>query len=134
MPTRRQRRVNQLLREAISTIILQELQDPHIGFATVTGVEVSVDLRHAQVYISVMGDEHKKQQAMKAIQGAASRFIRSELVDRLVLKYIPELHFELDETADQAQRIEMLLAQIADERASAAAADSGPEDQHSDDQ
>lgn len=134
MPTRRQRRVNQLLREAISTIILQKLQDPHIGFATITGVEVSADLHHAQVYVSVMGDEDEKQQAMKTIQGAASRFIRSELADHLVLKYIPELHFELDETADQAQRIEMLLEQVADERADAAAADSGPEDQYSDDQ
>ncbi len=132
MPTRRQHRVNQLLREEISTIVLRELQDPHIGFATITDVEVSVDLRHAQVYVSVLGDENQKQQTMAAIQGTARRFIRSELADRLALKYIPELHFELDETADQAQRIEMLLEQVADEHTGEA--DSALNNQDSNDQ
>ena len=107
MLTQRQRRVNQLLQQEISGIILEEIQDPQIGFVTVTGVAVSPDLVHAQVYVSVLGDENKTQETMAALRGGAYRFIRGRLAERVVLKHIPELHFELDETARHAQQIEI---------------------------
>jgi len=115
MPTQRQHRVNQLLQQEISGIILAEIQDPQIGFVTVTGVEVSPDLGHAQVYVSVLGDENKTQETMAALRGGAYRFIRGRLAERVALKHIPELHFELDETARHAQQIEMLLHQVDEE-------------------
>ena len=115
MPSQRQRRVNQLLQQEIGKIILEEIQNPHISFVTVTGVAVSPDLRHAQVYVSVLGDENKAEETMAALRGGAYRFIRGRLAERVALKHIPELHFELDDTARQAQHIEMLLDQVAQE-------------------
>lgn len=119
MPTQRQRRVGQLLQEEISRIIREDMQDPHVGFVTVTEVEVSVDLRHAQVYVSVLGDETTRQETMATFSGKAARFIRGQLADSVALKYIPELHFRVDDSARQAGHIEMLLTQLARQRGNA---------------
>jgi len=94
----------------------RELQDPLIGFATVTGVEVTADLKHAKVFVSVLGDEESKQSTMKALR-RGHKYIRAVLADRITLKSIPELNFRLDETAERAQRIEILLRQSAEELA-----------------
>ncbi|MBP8950805.1 MAG: 30S ribosome-binding factor RbfA [Armatimonadetes bacterium] len=116
MPTQRQLRVNRLLQEEIADIMRRELQDPLIGFATVTGVEVTADLKHAKVFVSVLGDEESKQSTMKALR-RGHKYIRAVLADRITLKSIPELNFRLDETAERAQRIEILLRQSAEELA-----------------
>lgn len=114
MPTQRQLRVGNLLQREISDIVLREMEDPDIGFATVTGVEVSVDLRHARVFISVLGDEAAKRDTMRAmIRGR--KFIRGTLGRRLDLRRIPELQFRLDETAERAQRMAGLLRDLTDE-------------------
>ncbi len=114
MPTRRQLRINNLLQEEISRIIRTEVRDPDIGFTTITGVEVSADLQQAYVYTSVMGEEAQVRATMVALT-RARRMIRSELGDRIQLKYIPELIFELDETARRAQRIEALISKFESE-------------------
>jgi len=114
MPTRRQLRVNNLLQEEISQIIRTEIHDPDIGFATITGVKITGDLRHAHIYASVLGDEKEVRDTMAALVRASSA-IRSELGKRIRLKYIPELAFELDETAHHAQRIETLISEFESE-------------------
>jgi len=114
MPTRRQLRVNNLLQEEISQIIRTEIRDPDIGFVTITGVEITGDLREAHVYASVLGDEEEAHDTMAALVRARSA-IRSELGNRIRLKYTPELAFELDETARHAQRIETLVSKFESE-------------------
>ena len=114
MPTRRQLRVNNLLQEEISQIIRTEIRDPDVGFTTITGVEVSADLQQAYVYTSVMGDEAEARATIAALS-RARRMIRSELGDRIQLKHIPKLIFELDETARHAQRIETLISKFESE-------------------
>ncbi len=114
MPTRRQLRVNNLLQDEISQIIRTEIHDPDIGFVTITGVQITGDLRKAHVYASVLGNEQEVHDTMAALVRASSA-IRSELGNRIRLKYIPHLTFELDETARHAQRIEMLISKFESE-------------------
>jgi len=111
MPTQRQLRVNNLLQEEISGILRTEIHDPDIGFVTITGVEVTADLREARVYASVLGDEDEVHQTMAALHRARTS-IRSALGDCIQLKYLPELTFELDDTARHAQRIEALISKF----------------------
>ena len=111
--TRRTIRVDQLLKQEIARII-GDLKDPRIGFATVMDVRTSPDLRHARVFVSVLGGEDEKQVALDALTGARG-FIRSRVGQRITLKYLPELHFELDRTLEQAARIEELLEDLGPE-------------------
>lgn len=108
--TRRTIRVDQLLKQEIARIIA-DLKDPRIGFATVMDVRTSPDLRHARVFVSVLGGEDEKQVALDALTGARG-FIRSRVGQEITLKYLPELHFELDRTLEQAARIEELLEDL----------------------
>lgn len=117
MPTQRQERVGNLLQREISDIMRREIGDPHVGFATLTGVEVSPDLRHATLYVSVLGDARAKRDTMRALI-RARRYIRTLLAARLDLRYVPELVVRLDETAERAQRMEQLLRGIAQDRPS----------------
>lgn len=111
--TRRTIRVDQLLKQEIARII-GDLKDPRIGFATVMDVRTSPDLRHARVFVSVLGGEDEKQVALDALTGARG-FIRSRVGQEVTLKYLPELHFELDRTLEQAARIEELLEDLGPE-------------------
>lgn len=114
MPTQRQLRVNNLIQQEVAAIIQHDLQDPLLGFATITGVQVTADLRHARIFVSVLGDEQQKRDTIKALV-RGRRYIRALLSDRIVLRTIPELQFTLDETAERAQRIEILLRQSREE-------------------
>lgn len=114
MPTQRQLRLNNLLQQEISDIIRRELKDPDLGFWTVTGVSVSPDIRNARVFVSVLGDE-KSKKATIGVLSRAKGIVRGFLRDRLDLRVIPELSFRLDETAEKAQKMEVLLAQVASE-------------------
>lgn len=111
--TRRTIRVDQLLKQEIARII-GDLKDPRIGFATVMDVRTSPDLRHARVFVSVLGEEDQKRVALDALTGARG-FIRSRVGQEVTLKYLPELHFELDRTLEQAARIEELLVDLGAE-------------------
>lgn len=122
MATQRQLRVNNLLKHEIADIVMRELEDPDLGFVTITGVEVSVDLRHAKVFVSVLGDDAAKRRSM-GIMIRARHFMRNHLRDRLDLRHIPELVFRLDDTAEKAQHIEELLRHVAEESSDPDASD-----------
>jgi ribosome-binding factor A len=106
----RTRRIDHLLREEISAIIRREVHDPRIGFVTITGVDVTPDLRHATVWASIIGDERERR-ATIAVLGRAMPFVRHHLGD-LRLKRIPELHLREDDTAQRGTRVMQLLEQL----------------------
>jgi ribosome-binding factor A len=108
MPGRRPERLGEQIREEVSQIILGELNDPRIGFVTVTDVEVSSDLRNARVFVSILGSEEDVARSLAALR-AASGFIRWHLGRALNLRHLPELHFAHDKTARTATRIEEIL-------------------------
>jgi len=114
MTTHRMESVGRELQEEIAEIVRTEIDDPLIGFVTITDVEMSPDLKHARVYFSVLGDEQEKRDTARGIRRAA-KFIRGRIAERVELRYVPTLRFVLDETAERAQRIEMLLRQEAEE-------------------
>lgn len=110
MPTRRQRRVAELVQEEISLLIQQEVDDPRVGLVTLTHVEVTPDLRLAHVYFSAL-DKEAQTQALKALNHASS-FLRHELGARVRLRYTPELEFHVDHSLEHSMRIEELLSQM----------------------
>ena len=103
-------KVQKLAREVLGETI-QTLKDPRIGFVTVTAVRVSGDLRHARVFVSVLGDEGERAATMSGLQ-SATPYLRTELGRQMKVKYLPELQFELDTGPEEAQRLEALLKQI----------------------
>ena len=116
MAYKRTDRVNVLLRHELQQLIQHELKDPRIGFATVTGVETSPDLRHARVFVSVLGSAEESDASLQALDEARA-FLRHELAARTELRYVPELSFRRDTSIEQATRISALLRQ-SQERAS----------------
>jgi ribosome-binding factor A len=108
--TERTRRLDELLREEISEIIRREVDDPRIGFLTITEVEVAPDLRHATVWVSVIGSADEKKQTLRAL-GHAMPFVRGRL-GRLRLKRIPELHVKEDDTAARGTRVMKILEEL----------------------
>lgn len=111
--TRRQQRLNQQFREEISELLLHQLKDPRLsGLVSVTEVSISADMRHAMVFISVLGDEEQKQRVFQGV-AAASRFIRRELSQRLEIRRIPELEFRRDDTIERGAHILDLIKQVA---------------------
>jgi ribosome-binding factor A len=111
MPAKRSDRVGALLQSAIAELLLRDVKDPRIGLVTVTGVELSPDLRHARVFVSVVGDAPTR---ARALQGLASArpYLQSHAGKRLGLRFTPELRFAIDPTIDRAARIEDLLRQV----------------------
>jgi ribosome-binding factor A len=109
--TQRTRRIDELLRQEIGALLAKEVQDPRIGFVTVTDVETDPDLRHARVWVSVIAP-HKERDETIAALNRAMVFIRRELGTRLRLKRIPELHVRLDETAERGTRVLQLLHEL----------------------
>jgi len=108
MAYKRSDRVNSLLQRELGTLISEELRDPRIAFPTVTAVEVTPDLRSARVHVSVLGDEEASEKTMKALEDAKP-FLRRELGSRTDLRFVPELTFVQDRSAEQAVRISALL-------------------------
>ena len=107
----RMRRVNEALREVLSEAV-GELKDPRIGFVTVTGVEASADLRHARVYVSVLGSRRARDATLEAL--ASSRGILQGRVNReLRLKRTPQLAFEYDPTVERGVRLSKLIDDVS---------------------
>lgn len=104
-------RVGEQMKKELGDILGRKLKDPRIGFLTVTDVEVSGDLQIAKVYISVLGDEKKREETLKGL-AKAKGYIRSEIGNRIRLRKTPELHFEFDESVDYGNRIESLIAEL----------------------
>ena len=110
LPYKRSQRVSDLLREETADIIMHKLKDPRIGFVTVTGADVTEDLKIATIYISILKDE-EREMTLKILNTAKS-FIRSELSKRVRMKFIPSLEFRLDTSIEYGNRIEELLSDI----------------------
>lgn len=108
MSYKRSDRVNALLQRELGTLISEELSDPRITFATVTSVEVTDDLRTARVHVSVLGDEARSRETMQALEDAKPH-LRHELGARVELRFVPELEFVPDRSAERATRISRLL-------------------------
>ena len=110
MPGPRMRRVNVAVREVISAHIASDLKDPRIGFVTVTGVETSPDLRSARVFVSVLGEESERSDALAGLRSSAG-FLQAQIGRELRMKRTPTLDFVYDESVDTGMRISKLLAE-----------------------
>jgi len=108
VPGHRPQRLGQRILEEVSELLLGELKDPRIASATVTAVRVTPDMRQAFVGISVIGSAKEKKQTLEGL-GAAAPFIRHELAERLDIRRVPDLTFQLDDSDERAARIDELL-------------------------
>jgi ribosome-binding factor A len=108
MSAERMRRVDEAMREVLSDALTHDLKDPRVGFVTVTDVKTSPDLRHARVYVSVLGDDAAVAASLEGLQSAHG-FLQGRVGSELRLKNTPALHFVHDDTAARAQRLEELM-------------------------
>jgi ribosome-binding factor A len=107
---RRPQRVAEQIRDDLARLLREELRDPEVGFVTLTDVVLSPDLRHARVYVSVLGDEERVLEAL----ARARSFLRHGLARAGRLRYTPELRFEIDRSATTGQRVDRLLTGAGD--------------------
>jgi ribosome-binding factor A len=104
-------RVDELLRQEIGRILAKDVGDPHIGFATVTDVETTPDLRHARVWVSVIGGAPERAETLAALERAMG-YVRRELGVRLRIKRIPALHVTLDDSAERGTRVLRIIEEL----------------------
>lgn len=114
-PTRK-KRLDEILRELLADILLTRTSDPRLAGVTVTAVRISPELDVAKVFVSSLGDESKRAEAMTALRRAAP-FLRTELARATDLRRTPELRFHFDESMDRGLRMESVFKDLADERA-----------------
>ena len=114
MPSDRMRRVDEAVRQVLSDAVTQDLQDPRIGFVTMTSVKTSPDLRHAKVYVSVLGNDAERAATLAGLQSAHGALQR-RLARELRMKRTPTLEFLYDETTDRAMHLEEILRREAQE-------------------
>jgi ribosome-binding factor A len=111
VPGRRADRLGHEIRVELAELISREVKDPRIGFTTVTHVELTADLHHARVFVSVLGSKEEQDSSIEGLSSAAG-FLRHEIGHRLALRRVPELAFILDYGAEAGEKIEMLLHQL----------------------
>ncbi len=115
----RQEKLGELIAIELSDLLRTRVKDPRVGFASVTHVEVSGDLRHAKIFVSVLGTEEEQAATIQALKHATG-FLRHELAGRIVLRYMPgympELVFKLDTSIEQGARILELIRQLENEQ------------------
>lgn len=114
MRFKRSQRIQELLLEEISKLLQSGLKDPRIGFTTLTRVDVSDNLKHAKVFVSVMGSEQEKIDTLEALKSAKG-FIRNSLGRTLYLRYLPELEFKKDENAEHVEKITKIINDLHSE-------------------
>jgi ribosome-binding factor A len=107
----RKDKVSDAIQKEVSNILQNELKDPRLGFVTVTGVEVTADLRHAKVYYSVLGQEQDYKKSQQALESAMG-FIRRLVAERVQLRFAPELIFKEDKSSQYSVRIQEVLDEI----------------------
>ncbi len=112
LPYKRSQRVGDLVREEVADIIMYRLKDPRIGFVTVTGVDMSPDMKNARVYVSVLKEEDRE--LTMEILNSSKSFIRSLLSKRLRMKFIPTVEFRFDTSIEYGYKIDKLLKEIKD--------------------
>jgi ribosome-binding factor A len=108
---RRTERLGHQIRVELAELIARHLKDPRIGFATVTRVELTADLHHARVYVSVLGHAEEQKNNIEGLESAAG-FLRHEIGHRLALRRAPELAFILDHGAEAGEKIEIILKEV----------------------
>jgi ribosome-binding factor A len=111
MPSRRSQKVAEAIREVVSMAILAELKDPRVRDVTVTYVEVSGDLRHAKVHVSVMGDEGRQQLSLRGLKSAAG-FLQAKCAQRIDTRYTPRIEFVLDQGVKKSIEISRILSEV----------------------
>jgi ribosome-binding factor A len=109
--TTRQEKLVGLLKEEVSEILRREIKDPRLGFFTIIDAEISSDLRHAKVFVSIMGTEEERKQSMEVLKHA-QHFVRQEFGKRVRMKVLPDIQFLKDETVDKGVRMLELLEEI----------------------
>ena len=114
MSVDRMRRIDEAMREVLSGAITTEIKDPRVGFVTVTAVETSPDLRHARVFVSVLGEEPVRRRSMAGLKSAHG-YLQKRVAGELRLKNTPTLQFLYDDSTDRGLRV----AEIIDEEAGA---------------
>ncbi|MBI2873857.1 MAG: 30S ribosome-binding factor RbfA [Firmicutes bacterium] len=111
----RPRRLAEAVKEILAEMLREEIKDPRIGFVTITGIEVTPDLRFAKVYVSVLGEPADKTNCLAGLESAKG-FLRRRNGEEVKLRFVPELHFRLDETAEDTQRISGILKKLSEEK------------------
>ena len=101
-------RINAIIKEVLSEIVLNEVKDPRVGLVTIVGVRVAPDLSSAKVFFSVMGDEAQRLLTAKVLRGA-SGYMRHVIADQIDVRTAPELHWQYDDSLDRAFRIAEIL-------------------------
>lgn len=105
-------RLSALFKQETSEILQRHTKDPRIGFVSVTDVELSPDLRHARIYVSILGDAAAKARTMEGLTRAQG-FVRTELARRIRLRHIPEVVFKVDESIERGARVDQLLREVS---------------------
>lgn len=113
MKHKRADKVAETIHSTVSTILVRGLNDPRIGFVTITGVEVTDDLHLARIFFSVIGDDEAKKNTEQGLNSAA-RFIRHELGKVLKMRYTPDILFKYDHSQDYGYRIDALLREVGE--------------------
>jgi ribosome-binding factor A len=124
MMATRSERVQEAIRQEISVILQNEIKDPRIGFLTVTGVELTKDLRYARVYFSVLGEDKEKHLALKGLNSAKG-YIKGLLSDKIKLRFMPEIEFKVDDTMERTKILGEIFNRIDKERKADAKGDRG---------
>jgi ribosome-binding factor A len=110
-PSRRPQRLALQIQQEISLVISRNMKDRRIGFITITGVRLSPDLRHAKVFISMMGSEDEKKESLETLNHA-NGWVRHELGQRIRTRFIPEIVFYIDTSQEYGEHIDSLIDQI----------------------
>ncbi|MBU1808917.1 MAG: 30S ribosome-binding factor RbfA [Candidatus Omnitrophica bacterium] len=124
MSSQRSGRVQEAIRQEVSSIIHSQIRDPRLGFLTITGVELTKDLRYARIYFSVLGGDKEKKLALRGLNSAKG-YIKGLLGDRIKLRYMPEIEFKIDETLERTRHIYDLFEKIKKEKKDDTGSDSG---------
>jgi ribosome-binding factor A len=114
MPSGRMRRVDEAVRAVLSDAITTDLKDPRIGFVTVTAVDTSPALRHATVYVSVLGNERDREASLEGLRSAHG-YLQKRVATELHLKHTPTLDFAFDDSVQRGVRISKLIDEVVPE-------------------
>jgi ribosome-binding factor A len=132
MKTHRVARIAEVIREVASETILFKMSDPRISMVTVLRADVSGDLQHAKIYVSVMGDEEHQKETLYALNGAAG-FVQSQLADRMKTRFLPVLTFVLDQGIKKSLEISKLIQEALSNPSKLSDSDQIKEEEESDD-
>jgi ribosome-binding factor A len=110
-PSRRPQRLALQIQQEVSLMISRDMKDRRVGFVTVTGVQLTPDLRHARIFISMMGSESEKEETLEALNHATG-WVRHELGQRIRMKFIPDIVFQFDTSQEYGEHIDRLIDEI----------------------